>query len=84
MSLSSAIPALQDELVSPKGTQEKNTCDTTAVRLQLLLNMSPKGAQEVKNTGKRPQIDEVTYQRKDFVSPDSCIFPYTEKHKFLK
>ena len=76
MSQSSAITALQCELVSLERTQkEKNTCLLAAIRLQPLTE-----AQDVKSTEYWPQIAETHIKGIISVSPDSCIFPYIEKH----
>ena len=79
MSQSSAIAALQYELVSPKDTQEGEE-NPLAGRHQpappcSLPTVSPKEAQDVKNTGYWPQRDEVHRKGMISMSPDSCIFP---------
>ena len=53
-----------------------NTYDPTAIRLQPLPTVSPKGAQNVRNKGYQPCSWDA-YEL--HMSPDSCIFPYTEK-----
>ena len=56
MSQSSAITALQRDLVSSKGTQEgKNTCHLAAIRLQPLPTMSPEEIQDVKTQDTGPR-----------------------------
>ena len=68
------------EPVSPREVRrEKNICHLAAIRLQPLPTVSPKEAQDVKNTEYWPQIAEVSIKGMILVSPDSCIFPYTEK-----
>ena len=53
------MTALQCELVSLEGTQkEKSACHLAATRLQPLLLVSPKEAQDVKSTEYWPQIAE--------------------------
>ena len=48
-SQSSALAALQGELVNPEGTQEgKNTCHLAAIKLQPLPTVSPEETQDVK------------------------------------
>ena len=80
MSQSSAITALQCELVSLERTQkEKNTCLLAAIRLQPLLLVSLTEAQDVKSTEYWPQIAETHIKGIISVSPDSCIFPFIEK-----
>ena len=81
MSGSSAIAAtLEGELVSPEETQEgKNTCPLAAIRLQPLPIVSGEEVQDVKSTGFWPQIAEVHIKGMISVSPDSPIFPYSEK-----
>ena len=80
MSLSSAIAALQCELVSLKGTQEgeeylqPNSHQTAATMYsehQAELRMS-----KIQDIG---PIAEMDMKGIISVSPDSCIFPYTEK-----
>ena len=79
MSQSSEIPA-QGELVSPKGTHGANTYDPRAIRLQPLPMVSPKRAQDVKIIGYWLRIAEMHMKGMISVSPDSYIFPYTEKN----
>ena len=57
-----------------------NTCDLAGVGLQPLPTVSPNGDQDVINTGYWPQIAETHIKGMISVSPDSCIFPYVEKH----
>ena len=81
MSQSSAMTALQCELVSLEGTQkEKSACHLAATRLQPLLLVSPKEAQDVKSTEYWPQIAETHIKGIISVSSGSCIVPYIEKH----
>ena len=69
------------ELMSLEGTQkEKSACHLAATRLQPLLMVSRKEAQDVKSTEYWPQIAETHIKGIISVSPDSCIFPYIEKH----
>ena len=81
MSLSSTIAAtMDDELVSPEGTQEgKNSCHLAAIRLQPIPTVSPEETQDLK-MGLWPQIAEMHIKGMISVSPNSCIFPDTEKH----
>ena len=85
MSQSSLTAAFQCEPVSPAEglsflfRKEKDICHLAAIRLQPLPTVSPKEAQDVKNTEYWPQIAEVSIKGMISVSPDSCIFPYTEK-----
>ena len=68
------IPALQ-------GTQEgEESLPSEAVRLQPLPTGSPEELC-VKNSGSWPQRAEMHMKRMTSVSPDSCIFPYIEKHQ---
>ena len=79
MSQSSAIVATTyGELVSLRKLKEKNICHQAAIRLQPLPMVSPKETQDVKTHW--PQIAEVHIKGMISVSPDSCIFPYLEKH----
>ena len=57
MAQSSAIAALQRELVNPEETQQgKNTCHLTAIRLQPLPTVSPDETPDVKTEDTGPQI----------------------------
>ena len=81
MSQSSAITALQHDLVSSKGTQEgKNTCHLEAIRPQPLPTVSLKEAQDVKNAGFWPQRAEMHMKGMTSASPEFCIFSHIEKH----
>ena len=74
------LPNTNGKLVSPEGAQEgKNTCPLAVIRPQPLITASPEEAQVVR-TGYWPQTAEVHINRMISVSPDSCIFPYIEKH----
>ena len=76
----SCLPNTNGKLVSPEGAQEgKNTCPLAVIRPQPLITASPEEAQVVR-TGYWPQTAEVHINRMISVSPDSCIFPYIEKH----
>ena len=75
MSQSSVILVLPGELLSPTALR-KNTCDSTASRTAVTPSVSPKGAQDVKNTGYWPQMAEMHMKG---MSTDSYIFPYIEK-----
>ena len=67
MSQSSVILVLQCELLSLKAFR-KNICDSTASRTAVTPYVSPKGAQDVKNTGYWPQIAKMHMKG---MSPDS-------------
>ena len=79
MSLSSAIAALQCELMSSKGTQKGE---------EYLQSSNHQAAATPYNEPQQssgyekywPQIDEVYMKGMISLSPDSCIFPYVEKH----
>ena len=58
---------------------KENTCNLTAIKLQTLPTESPKGAQDVKNTGYWPRVAEIHTKRMISASPDSWTFPYIEK-----
>ena len=80
MSLSSAIPALRHELVSPKDTQEgEEYLWSNSHQVAATLYSEPKGAQDGKSTGYWPQIPELHTKGRSSVSPGSHIFPYIEK-----
>ena len=79
MSQSSVIVVLQCELVSPKDTQEgEEYLWLAASGLQPLPMVSPREVQDGQNTGYWHQIAEM--KGMILVSPQSCIFPYIEKH----
>ena len=79
MSLSSAIPALHHELVTPKDTQEgEEYLWSNSHQVAATPYSEPKGAQDVKSTGYWPQISEMHTKGRSSVSPDSYIFPYIE------
>ena len=62
--------------VSPGGTQGgKSSWQPAATRLQPLPTVSPGGTRDVKTQ----DAGEVPIKGMTSVSPDSCIFPYTEK-----
>ena len=67
----------------PPGLRKENTCDPGGIRLQSLHTVSPCGAQMWTSTGEQPRIAEGHMKGMISLSPDSCIFPYTEKHKVL-
>ena len=46
--------------------------------------VSPEETQDVKTQDTVLQIAEVHIKEKTSMNPDICIFPYTEKHKFLE
>ena len=59
--------------------EERNTCCLAAIRLQALPTLNPKRAQDVKKYIV-PRTAEMHMKGMILVSPDSCIFPYIEKH----
>ena len=66
--------------VSPKGTQEGEEYLSSRNHQTIATPYSePWEAQDMKNTGYRPQIAEVYIKGMISVSPDSSIFPYIEK-----
>ena len=56
--------------------RKKNICSLAAIRLQTLPKVSP----EERKLRMLAQIGEVHMKGMISGSPDSCIFPYTEKH----
>ena len=66
--------------VSPKGTQERRMSVTwQPPELQTRTTVSPKGTQDLKNTGYQPKIAEIHMRGMISVSLASWIFPYIEK-----
>ena len=61
-----------------RALREENTCHPTAIWLQPLYGV-PKGAQDAGKTQDWPRIAELHMKGIGSVSPDSCIFPYTEE-----
>ena len=73
--------APQREPMSPEAARGgKNACHPAATSPQPLPTLNPKEAQEVKSAGQRPGTAEVRMKGTVAVSPDSRIFPYTERH----
>ena len=63
-------------MVSPEGTQGgQSACHLAATWPQPLPMVSPEGTQDVETQ----DAGEVPIKGVTSVSPDSCIFPYTEK-----
>ena len=66
----------------PAHQQEK---EAAAIKLPYSSHPSgePWGHLGLESTGYWPQVAELQVRRMISVSPDSCIFPYTEKHYIL-
>ena len=82
MSQASVKPALQIRISEPR---KNNACYLTAVELLPQAATTPYGEQGTKNMSNQtagcwPQIAEMHVKGMISVSPDSCIFPYIEKH----
>ena len=60
--------------------KERNTYPPGDIRLQPLPTVSTEELGMCKNPGYWPQIAEMHMKEMISVSPDSCIFAYTEKH----
>ena len=73
--------ALQCECVSPKDTQEREEyLPSASHQITATSPGEPQGSSGCKNTRYCPQITEIHTKGMISVSPDSRIFPYTEKH----
>ena len=84
MSQSSVIAGLLCDPVSPKGTQEEEYVRSSSHQTIATPYGEPQGSLgSEKKTQYVPQIAEVHMKGMISVSPDSCIFPYTESTKFL-
>ena len=60
--------------------KEKKMCYLAGISLESLPTVSPKEAQDGKNTVYWPQITEMHVKGMISVSPDSCIFSFIQKH----
>ena len=83
MSQSSVIATLQCELVNPKGTQEGEYLRASSLGTTATPYGEPWGNSECENTGYWLQIAEVPIKGMISLSPDSFIFPCTEKCWFF-
>ena len=80
MSLSSAIAALQCGLVSLKGIQEGEEClKPNSLQTAAIMYSEHHGELRMSKIQDIGPIAEMHMKGTISVSPDSCIFPYTEK-----